>query len=143
MISQTTTKRSNLLEGVRSLLVVDDDADFRQLLCEYARHLGSPTWEATNGLEALWVVKHERPDIVLLDIKMPRLNGLDTIRHIQKFDPTIRIIIVTGDGTDDTRGRVERLGLPLLLKPVPLETVRSLLTGDEPRKAADYDPSTT
>jgi CheY-like chemotaxis protein len=141
--TQTSPKPSNLSEDVRrSLLVVDDDPDFRQMLCDYARHLGCPTWEATNGLEALWLVKHEHPDIVLLDIRMPRLNGLDTIRHIQKFDPTIRIIIVTGDGTDATRARIERLGLPLLLKPVSLETVRSLLTGDEPHKTS-YDPSTT
>jgi DNA-binding NarL/FixJ family response regulator len=63
---------------------------------------------------------------------MPRLNGFDTIRHIQKFDPAIRIVIVTGDGSDETRQRVEQLEMPLLLKPVALETVRDLLVGGAP-----------
>ena len=113
--------------AVPSLLIVDDDEDFRQLVSDYARHLGTATWTAKNGLEALWVVKHERPPLVLLDLRMPRLDGFGTIGHIQKFDPSIRIVVVTGDGADETRSRVEALGLKLLLKPVTLETLRELL----------------
>jgi CheY-like chemotaxis protein len=129
MDTDTQVRTSN---AVSSILVVDDDEDFREMVCQYARHLGSPAWAATNGLEALWIVKHERPALVLLDLRMPRLNGFDTIRHIQKFDPAIRIVIVTGDGSDETRQRVEQLEMPLLLKPVALETVRDLLVPGAP-----------
>lgn len=108
---------------IRSVLVVDDDPGMRNMLLDYARSRGCATWEATNGLEALWIVKHHRPHLVLLDLRMPRLDGFDTIRHIQKFDPTIRIVIITGDPSDDTRHRIEALGLELLLKPFTLDAL--------------------
>ena len=109
-----------------SILIADDDHDFREMVSQYAHHLGRTTWEATNGLEALWIVKHERPDVVLLDLRMPRVDGFETLRHIRKFDPSIRLVIVTGDGSHETRHRVESLGLELLLKPVTLEALASL-----------------
>lgn len=112
--------------GARAVLVVDDDKDFREMVCAYARHLGRATWEATNGLEALWIVKHERPGLVLLDLGMPRVDGFETFRHIRKFDPSIRIIVVTGDGSDDTRRRVESFGLELRLKPVLLDDLAAI-----------------
>jgi CheY-like chemotaxis protein len=112
---------------LRSVLVVDDDPAVRQMLTDYARTTGRDAWEATNGLEALWIVKHQRPAIVLLDIRMPRLDGFETIRHIQKFDPSIRIVIVTGDASDETRQRVAALGLKLLLKPFTLEALGAVL----------------
>jgi CheY-like chemotaxis protein len=109
-----------------SILVADDDQDFRDMVRQYAHHLGRTTWEASNGLEALWIVKHQRPDVVLLDLRMPRVDGFETLRHIRKFDPSIRLVIVTGDGSDETRRRVESLGLELLLKPVLLDALDAL-----------------
>jgi CheY-like chemotaxis protein len=108
---------------VRSVLIVDDDDRVRQVIAEYVTAEGNEAWEATNGLEALWVVKHQRPGLVLLDLTMPRLDGFETIRHIRKFDPSIRIVVITGDITDETRQRVESLGVELLLKPIDLRTL--------------------
>jgi CheY-like chemotaxis protein len=84
-------------------------------------------WEATNGLEALWIVKHQRLELVLLDLRMPRVDGFETLRHIRRFDPSIRIIIVTGDVSDETRRRVEDLELELLSKPFTLEALDAML----------------
>ncbi len=97
------------------------------MLCDYARKRGYTTWEATNGLEALWIVKHQRPELVLLDLRMPRVDGFETLRHIRKFDPSIRVVIVTGDVSDETRQRVESLGLDLLVKPVTLDALDVVL----------------
>jgi CheY-like chemotaxis protein len=113
--------------AIRSVLVVEDDDRVRNMLCDYARSHGCTTWEARNGLEALWIVKHERPALVLLDLRMPRVDGFETLRHIQRFDPSIRIVIVTGDVSDETRRRVESLGLELLLKPVMLDALDAVL----------------
>jgi CheY-like chemotaxis protein len=71
----------------------------------------------------LWLVKHQRPDVVLLDLTMPHLGGYETIRHIRKFDPRIRIVVITGDATEQTRREVEPLGLELLVKPFDLRAL--------------------
>src|SRR6266850_6848166 len=101
----------------RSILVVDDNEKVRQVLVDYVSTIGSEPLEASNGLQALWIVKQQRPDLVLLDLSMPRLGGFEAVRHIQKFDPSIRIIVITGDLSDETRREVERLGLEMLEKP--------------------------
>jgi two-component system response regulator (stage 0 sporulation protein F) len=122
----TTSSTPESTEAAPSILIADDDKDFREMVRQYAHHLGRTTWEASNGLEALWIVKHQRPDVVLLDLRMPRVDGFETLRHIRKFDPSIRLVIVTGDGSDETRHRVESLGLEFLFKPVTLETLETL-----------------
>jgi CheY-like chemotaxis protein len=109
------------------VLVVDDDEALRATIVEYLRAVGSEAWEAANGLEALWVTKHEHPAVVLVDLRMPRLDGFETIRHIRKFDPSIRIVVITGDVSDATRQRVEGLGIHLLLKPFELTALDTLL----------------
>ncbi len=111
----------------RSVLVVEDNQALRETIVDYAKALGCEAWSASNGLEALWIVKHHRPGLVLLDLTMPRLDGFETIRHIRKFDGSIRIVVVTGDASEATRGRVEGLGLALLVKPLELKDLDPLL----------------
>ena len=112
-----------------TVLIVDDNEDVRRLLVDYATMLESEVLEASNGLEALWIVKHRRPELVLLDLTMPRLGGYETIRHIRKFDPRIRIVVITGDATEQTRREVGRLGLELLIKPIDLRALDALFRG--------------
>ena len=112
--------------SVRSVLIVDDDDGVRQMIAEYVRTSGTEAWEASNGLEALWVVKHQRPALVLLDLMMPRLDGYETIRHIRAFDPAIRIIVITGDISEAARQRIAKLGVELLLKPIDLRNLDAI-----------------
>jgi CheY-like chemotaxis protein len=109
-----------------SVLIVDDNENVRRTLLEYAQMVGSQAWEASNGLEALWIVKHHRPALVLLDLTMPRLDGYETVRHIRRFDPRIRIVVITGDASEQTRREVERLGLELMVKPIDLRALDAL-----------------
>jgi len=111
----------------RSILVVDDNEKVRQVLVDYVSTIGSEPLEASNGLQALWIVKQQRPDLVLLDLSMPRLGGFEAVRHIQKFDPSIRIIVITGDLSDETRREVERLGLEMLEKPFAFHVLDRML----------------
>lgn len=112
---------TTLSSEVSSVLIVDDDENLRAVLRAYMEAAGLTAWEATNGLEALWIVKHHRPAVVLLDLTMPRLNGIETARHIRKFDPSIRIIILTGDHSEETRARIAALGYELILKPFRID----------------------
>lgn len=87
-------------------------------------------------LEALWILKHHRPELVLLDLTMPRLDGFETVRHIRKFQPSQRIVVITGDISEATRTRVTGLGLELLLKPVELSRLDTLFGAPPPEASA-------
>ena len=108
------------------ILVVDDEPEVRALVREYLALSGREVVEAGNGIEALWVVKHQRPPLVLLDLSMPRLGGIETIRHIRKFDPSIHIVVVTGDLSEDDAARLRQLGVTALAKPMPMSALDEL-----------------
>jgi two-component system response regulator YesN len=83
--------------------------------------------EASNGLEAIGIVKRQRPDVVLLDLTMPGQTGYETIRHIRELDPRIRIVVMTGDTSAGTRREVERLGVEFLAKPLDFRVLDAVL----------------
>jgi len=82
--------------AARKVLVVDDDPDMRAAVAEFLNMQGFEVVEASNGLEALLQVKRLRPHGVVLDIMMPRLGGVQALRHIRAFDPRITVVVVSG-----------------------------------------------
>ena len=112
----------------RSVLIVDDDDNLRSTIREYAQGLGMDVWEASNGLEALWIVQHQRLELVLLDLKMPRLHGFETLRHVREVDPGIRVVLGTGDSSDETRERLASLNLEVLLKPLSISDLERVFS---------------
>ena len=80
------------------LLLVDDEESFVLTLGERLRLRNYETRTATNGEAALSEIQKERPDIVLLDLKMPGMGGLETLEKIKTEDPTIEVIMLTGQG---------------------------------------------
>ena len=111
---------------MKTILVAEDDFPSRELLTEILTDWGYRVVQASNGLEALWAVKHQRPPLVLLDLSMPRLGGLETIRHIRKFDPSIRVVVVTGQLSEADATRLEALGVAAIIKPLPLSVLDEL-----------------
>ncbi len=93
--------RARLREGVRpdtvrrmkTILIVEDNEDNRLIYSQYLAHAGYRVLEAGNGAEGLEVTRRERPDIILMDISMPVMDGLTATRHI-KADPELRSIPV-------------------------------------------------
>lgn len=84
--------------------------------------------EAGSGEEALEIVKQNRPDLVLTDIRMPYMTGLELAEQIRKFDQTCRIVIITGHREFEYARQAVRLGVEdFLLKPVNIEEVRKLV----------------
>jgi DNA-binding response OmpR family regulator len=80
------------------LLLVDDEESFVLTLGERLRLRNYETRTATNGEAALSEIQKERPDIVLLDLKMPGMGGMETLEKIKTEDPTIEVIMLTGQG---------------------------------------------
>jgi two-component system response regulator (stage 0 sporulation protein F) len=111
----------------RRVLVIDDEPDVREMLREYVEMLGHEVLEGANGLEALWAVKHHHPEVVFLDLAMPRLGGLDAIKYIRKFDPGIRIMVVSGYASNEIEVSLRQLGIPVLHKPIELSSLADFL----------------
>lgn len=82
-----------------TLLVVDDEPDLLHSLRRYLEMLGQDVRTASNGEEALAIIRQEKIHIVLTDIKMPKMDGLTLLQEIRKYDFTIQVIMMTGYST--------------------------------------------
>src|SRR5438094_3166345 len=111
----------------RPILVADDEAEMRAMLHEHLTAQGHEVLEAADGLEALWAITHKRPGVVLLDLAMPRLGGLEILPRIRDFDATIRVIVVTAHATDENVLRLAATGVPVLPKPIDVMRLDELL----------------
>jgi signal transduction histidine kinase/CheY-like chemotaxis protein len=119
----------------RRVLVVDDNHDSARTLAMVLDVMGHETCVANDGLEAVRVAATFLPDIVLLDIGMPRLNGYEACRQIraQSWACGVVMIAVTGWGHDDDRRRSRQAGFDLhLVKPLDPVEVERLIRGFEP-----------
>lgn len=104
-----------------TVLVVDDDADSRTVLVQYLTLAGLATATATNGVEAIASVQELRPRVVLMDLSMPVMGGLEAIQRI-KSDPDIwntAIIVVTAHGAPAVMNEAREAGAECgFVKPV-------------------------
>ncbi len=80
----------------RKVLVVDDDPDMRTMLEELLKSCGYHVRAAADGLAALRAFVQENPDVVLLDIRMPGIDGIDVLASIREVDPYVKVIMLTG-----------------------------------------------
>ncbi len=114
----------------RRILVVDDNVDSADSLAMLLRLLGHEAEVARDGLEAVETALRARPDVVLLDIGLPRLNGFEAARRI-RLSPhgrEIRLIAITGWGQDEDRSLSRAAGFDEhLVKPVDIDLLSSLL----------------
>jgi CheY-like chemotaxis protein len=85
------------------LLIVEDNAGIRRILRRILVDTASTIWECADGSEALAAYEEHRPDVVLMDIRMPGGDGLTATRQICGYDPLARIIVVTDYQDEDMR----------------------------------------
>ena len=104
------------------ILVVDDEIEIVRLLKDFLTSKGYEVYTALNGAEALTVVKEAKPDIVLLDIIMPGMGGIDTLKEIKKIDPTTAVIMVTALIDEELANRAVKLGaFDYITKPINID----------------------
>ncbi len=117
------------------ILVVDDEADIRRA---FHRNLASDTLQvvdAANGDEAIRMIAQERPNLVVMDIRMGATSGLDTLRKLRELDPKLLIIMMTAYGTTQTAIEAMKLGAyDYVLKPLDVPKLKALI--DSALKAA-------
>jgi len=79
-----------------NLLIVDDEADVREFAANFFRRRKIDVLTASSGEEAIDLLARQSPDLILLDIKMSGMDGIETLRRIREKDPGIKVIMVTG-----------------------------------------------
>jgi len=104
------------------VLVVDDEPEAVELLVEFLSSKGYEILTATSGEEALRRVKEDRPHLVLLDIRMPKMSGLEVLKRIREIDPEMGIIMVTAVNEEDVGRQALELGaFDYIVKPLDLK----------------------
>lgn len=112
------------------ILVVDDNQDAADLMAEYLEALGYTTRIAYDGAAAVNVADEFHPDLVLLDIGLPVMNGYEVARHLRERPPSpdLRIVAVTGYGQESDRQRAKEAGFDAhLVKPLTVDRLDHLL----------------
>ncbi len=104
------------------VLIVDDEPDAVELLKEFLAAKGYDTLTASNGEDALRLVKTERPHLILLDVRMPKMNGLEVLRQVRQIDQEVGVIIVTAVDEEETGRQALKLGaFDYIVKPLDLD----------------------
>lgn len=108
-----------------NVLVVDDQLGVRRLLFETFREEGHHVEMAGNGNEALHILENYHPNVILMDMKMPEMNGIDTLREIRKFNEDVGVIMMTAYGDAQNMEQAQELGVThYMSKPFDLFELR-------------------
>ncbi len=110
------------------VLIVDDDPDVRDLLAEHVRGCNFRVQECRDGREALRFLEGHSPDIALVDLHMPYVDGLAVLRVIRQRHARCQVMLMSGAGTLDDAGAAMKLGArEYLKKPFELAALRTIL----------------
>ncbi|MGQ9603261.1 MAG: response regulator [bacterium] len=111
-----------------NILVVDDEQIIRDFFCDVAISLGGNVDTAEDGDIAVEKCKQKRYDIVFIDMRMPKMNGLETCKAILKIDPTVKIVMMSGYAEDRMMDEAIRSGaIAKLSKPFELKVLVDLI----------------
>jgi DNA-binding response OmpR family regulator len=129
----------------RPVLIVDDEKNIRLTLSQSLDSMGLGTDTAIDGEEALAKVKVRAYSLILLDLKMPGMDGMQVLRQIREIRPHVRVIVITAYGTVESAVEAMKLGtVDFIQKPFAAEEIRALVSQvlqrdqlDE-QKAVDY-----
>lgn len=110
------------------ILIVDDEQDLVSYLSTELRAAGFAISEAYNGVEAVLKVLDDKPDAVLMDIRMPKLDGLGALRIVRRVAPGLPVVMFTGQAGQGDMLESTRLGaFSCLSKPLAIEKVINTL----------------
>ena len=129
------------MDGSVSIVVIDDNPGSLELLSEALAHSGVAVYTASTPAEGLELVRKRHPRLVITDLVMPGMTGLDVLQHVVSFDPTIDVVLMTAHYTSETAVAAIRQGAAdYLQKPVKIallrERVAALIDAANRRKKA-------
>ena len=110
------------------LLIVDDESDIREFAKSFFKKRGIEVFTASGGRQALEIIGKENPDLVLLDVRMEELTGIETLRELRKTNNKTKVIMVTGVEEQETIKEADTLGvISYIHKPLILEELEKIV----------------
>jgi DNA-binding NtrC family response regulator len=117
------------------VMLVDDEKDFVEMLSLRLEEIGERVTSAYSGRECLQILEKKEIDVVILDILMPGMDGIATLKEIKKRFPLVEVIMLTGHGTTESAVDGMKLGaFDYLLKPARFEELTVKLESARKRK---------
>ena len=118
------------------VLVVDDEVEVRKLFRDFLAHRGYRVFVAEEGAEALRIVREEAPELVLLDIRMPEMDGLEALARIKAMRPETTVVMISGCATlEIAEESLQKGAYDYIAKPVDLGHLEDLILMIEASKA--------
>jgi CheY-like chemotaxis protein/cytidylate kinase len=116
------------IDAPPKILLVDDEREFVQTLSERLKTRNLESSIAYDGEQALQMVEDEVPDVIVLDLRMPGIDGIETLRRVKQSHPEVEVIILTGHGSDQEQAEAEDLGaFAYLRKPVNVNELSQVM----------------
>ena len=94
-----------------AIMVVDDEVDFNYMMSYWLKAKDYNVISKSNGADALTIIKKSPPDMVFLDISMPLMDGIETLRAIREINKNIPVIMITAYGTQERLETCQKLGI--------------------------------
>lgn len=122
------------------IMLVDDEEDFVEMLSLRLKEIGENVVTATSGRACLQTLEKTDIDVVILDVKMPGMDGIETLQEIKKRHPLVEVIMLTGHGTIQAAVQGMKLGAyDFLLKPAEFEELTDKVNSARRRKQEQLD----
>jgi DNA-binding NtrC family response regulator len=122
------------------VLIVDDEEDFVETIVKRLKDRGLEVSGATSGREALELMDGKEFDVAVLDVKMPGMDGIETLREMKKKNPFMEVIMLTGHGSVESGIQGLQLGAyNYVMKPVPLNDLLKQMMQAYERKLIEQE----
>ena len=109
------------MENAIRVLIVDDEDDFRETIVKRLNARKLRAEGANSGIKALAVLKEKEFDVMVLDVNMPDMDGIETLRHVKKMTPDVEVIMLTGHASVEFGLKGMQLGaFDYIMKPAPI-----------------------
>ena len=106
------------------ILIVDDEQDLLDTMAKRMRKRGMIVHASSNGPDALELIQKESIDVVLLDVRMPQMNGIDVLKRIKEIDPLMAVVMLTGHASIESAVTgMEHGAFDYLIKPVDFDSL--------------------
>ncbi len=116
------------------VLFVDDEKEFVQTVSQRLISRDVGTYGVYSGMEALELIAEDQPDVMVLDLKMPGMNGVEVLKKTKELSPEVEVIILTGHGSvEDEKECMELGAFAYMNKPVDIEELSSTITAAQAR----------